>query len=243
MTLKKLRSSDALDVPEADSGDVIHAAVTSVISTIPFVGGGELFKFIVAPSIEKRRDQWMNAVAEAIRELQRRAGFDLDTLQANEEFTTFLLQTTQSALKTHLQSKHQLLKTALINATVASYSFDTKQLYLSIIDRLTTAHIDILVLVERYKHFTVSIRSADRFYEKMAELQEIPKLAIECMPFQAFLRDLEQAGLIVTSSNFKIIDADVEQTQFLITEESGSRGLPHMEISDLGRNFLRFISE
>ena len=235
-------STSSLDLPQADGGDVLHTAVTTILSTIPFVGAGELFKFMVTPSLEKRRERWMQLVAEAIQELQRRQ-FNIAGLQDNEEFITLLLQCTQAAFKTHLASKHLLLKTALVNATLASSTFDTKQLYLTLLDRLTESHFAILVLVEQHKRLTIRMKSADQFYEKLLELNEITSQTIEWAPFLAFLGDLEQAGLLVKSDDFKVMDADVEQSQVMLLESHGESGLPRMDVTDFARQFLAFIRE
>jgi len=56
-----------LEVPQSDAADVVHTSVTVALSLIPFVGAGELFKAAIAPSLEKRKDAWMQKVAEAIR--------------------------------------------------------------------------------------------------------------------------------------------------------------------------------
>jgi len=84
-------SDNPLEVPEAGSGDVLHVAMTAALSAVPFVGLGELFKFVVAPSLDKRREQWMKLMAEAVQELQNRKGFDLAALRDNEEFITLLI--------------------------------------------------------------------------------------------------------------------------------------------------------
>ena len=235
-------SNNPLAVPEADSGDVMHTAVTAALSAVPFVGLGELFKFIVAPSLDKRREQWMKLMAEAVHELQNRKGIDLDAFRDNEEFITLVIHATQSALKTHLELKRQMIKRALINSVLIDSGFDEKELYFNLLDRLTPSHIDILLLIKREKQSTVRIEYAQYFYDKMRERKHPTALSMDCTPFLAFLGDLQQAGLVVASSGFVIMDADVDQPRLLETEDSGASGLPRMDISGLAENFLRFIS-
>ncbi|GAB2452368.1 hypothetical protein GCM10011375_39370 [Hymenobacter qilianensis] len=141
-------SKDSLDVPQADNADAAHLVATSLIGLIPFVGGTDLFKFIVSPSLEKRKERWMQLVANAIRELQSQPGFSIELLRDNEEFTTLLMQTTQAAYKTHLEEKHVLLKEGLRNAYLLDAAFDIKHIYLNLLDRFNPVHIATLLVVE-----------------------------------------------------------------------------------------------
>ena len=234
-------SDNPLEVPEASSGDVMHVAVTAALSAIPFVGLGELFKFIVAPSLDKRREQWMKLMAEAVQELQNRKEFDLAALSDNEEFITLLIHATQSALKTHLDLKRHMIKRALINSVLIESAFDEKELYFNLLDRLTPSHVDILLLIEREKQSTVTVEYAQHFHENMRDRKDPTALSIETLPFLAFLGDLQQAGLIVASTGFVVMDADVDQPKFMVYEDSNMSGLPRMDVSDLAHRFLRFI--
>lgn len=234
-------SDNPLEVPEAGSGDVLHVAMTAALSAVPFVGLGELFKFIVAPSLDKRREQWMKLMAEAVQELQNRKGFDLAALRDNEEFITLLIHATQSALKTHLDLKRHMIKRALINSVLIESAFDEKELYLNLLDRLTPSHVDILLLIEREKQSTATVEYAQHFHENMRGRKDPTALSIETLPFLAFLGDLQQAGLIVASTGFVVMDADVDQPKFMVYEDSNMSGLPRMDVSDLAHRFLRFI--
>ena len=234
-------SDNPLEVPEAGSGDVLHVAMTAALSAVPFVGLGELFKFIVAPSLDKRREQWMKLMAEAVQELQNRKGFDLAALRDNEEFITLLIHATQSALKTHLDLKRHMIKRALINSVLIESAFDEKELYLNLLDRLTPSHVDILLLIEREKQSTATVDYAQHFHENMCGRKDPTALSIETLPFLAFLGDLQQAGLIVASTGFVVMDADVDQPKFMVYEDSNMSGLPRMDVSDLAHRFLRFI--
>jgi hypothetical protein len=235
-------SNHPLELPEADGGDVMHVAMSAALSAVPFVGLGELFKFIVSPSLDKRREKWMKLMAEAVQELQNRKGVDLEVLRDNEEFITLLIHATQSALRTHVEAKRQMIKRALINAVLVESNFDEKELYLNLLDRLTSSHVDILLLIEREKQSTATVEYAQHFYETMRDRKEPIALAIEALPFLAFLGDLQQAGLIVASTGFVVMDADVDQPSFMVYEDSNMSGLPRMDVSDLARRFLRFIS-
>lgn len=235
-------SDESLNVPQADRADAAHLVASTLIGLIPFVGGTDLFKFIVSPSLEKRRERWMQLVTDAIKELQAHPKFSVELLRENEEFTTLLVQTTQAAMSTHLESKHRLLKTVLINAALADYDFDSKQVFVSMVDRFTPSHIHVLALVEKTKQHTVKKKSGQQYYAKLIEMQVDINVAIDGVMFLAILEDLHSAGLLVLSSDFIITDGDVEQVSTLLTEDSGSSGLPQMNTTDLARHFLLFIA-
>lgn len=235
-------SEESLEVPQADSADAAHLVASTLVGLIPFVGVADLFKFIVSPSLEKRKDRWMQLVVEAIRTLQARTEFSIEGLRDNEEFTTLLIQTTQSAMKTHVESKHQLLKTALINAALTNFEFDLKQVYLNLLDRFTPSHIIVLHSVQGTKQHTTALRSGNLYYAKLVEIQDSIALKIGGVMFLAILEDLHSAGLLVISDNFIITDGDVEQTSVMAYEDSETTGLPNMNITDLGNHFLSFVT-
>jgi hypothetical protein len=182
----------------------------------------------------------MKLIAETVQELQNRKGFDLKALRDNEEFITLLIHATQLALKTHLELKRQMIKRALINSLLVDSEFDEKELYLTLLDRLTPSHIDIMLLIREEKKSAATVEYAQQFYDMMRDRKNPIALSIECTSFLAFLGDLQQAGLVVTSSGFVIMDAD--QPSFMVYEDSNTSGLPRMDISGLAENFLRFIS-
>ena len=240
---RKFMSEESLEVPQLDNADAAHLVASTLIGLIPFAGGADLFKFILSPSLEKRKERWMQLVVEAIRALQVRAEFSIEGLRDNEEFTTLLIQTTQSAMNTHLKSKHQLLKTALINAALTNFEFDTKQLYLNLLDRFTPTHIVVLHSVRGTKQHTTALRSGNLYHDKLIEIQDLIAMNISGVLFLAILEDLHSAGLLVISNDFIITDGDVEQTSVIAYEDSGTTGLPNINITDLGNHFISFVTE
>ncbi|GAG19831.1 unnamed protein product, partial [marine sediment metagenome] len=87
--------------PKPDKGDVVHTIVRAGLSSIPAVGGAavELFQRVFAPPLEKRRDEWMNQVGEALRALEQERGVGIDDLQANDVFIDTALQASQIAFR------------------------------------------------------------------------------------------------------------------------------------------------
>jgi len=54
------------DLPKPMSGDALHTFVKAGLSAIPIVGGpaAELFAYVVVPPLTKRRDEWLQLIAD-----------------------------------------------------------------------------------------------------------------------------------------------------------------------------------
>lgn len=184
-------NDESLQVPQSDAKDVAHIAVTTALSAIPFLGAGELFKFIVAPPLEKRREQWMETIAKAVQELQQKGSIKLESLFENEEFQTLLIEATQIALKTHLDEKRAQLKGVLIANAEGKATFDQASFRLRIIDQLLPVHIQIL------RNIPVGVS-----YPQHSKLRALDLLGkdldkgIDKVILRALVRDLENLGLI-----------------------------------------------
>ncbi len=124
--------------------------VKAVISMIPIAGSpaAELFAFIIAPPIEKRRDEWIQAIADGLYALQDKVNnFKLDDLAQNEAFVSTLLQASRSAIAHHQEEQRQALCNAVLNAALPEAPHDTRQkLFIGWLDELTVWHIKILTL-------------------------------------------------------------------------------------------------
>jgi hypothetical protein len=153
------------------------------------------------------------------------------------------VQATQIALKTHLESKHNMLKTALVNAIEGSYSFDRQQILLNLVDRLTPTHISILIAVRDLGKFTIAQLSAADFYNTASNYNALPNLEIEVSEFVDYLRDLEQAGLIVATERF-LTDGKslVDSPSFRAIHTTGDARLPRITITKLAQDFTTYIN-
>jgi len=234
-------NADPLDVPQSGLDDIGHIAATTIISLIPFIGAAEIFKAAVPPPMEKRRDKWMQDVGNAIRELSARKGFEIEDLRNNDEFTTLLIQTTQAAFKTHLDTKRALLKNALVNAMSLDMDFDSKQLYMGMVERFSPTHISILSLINRAKHHTRHATTGGQFYDKLKEYGEVITLSLNGITFLGFLEDLHKAGLLAISDDFIISDGDVRQVQTRVSNNRARTTVAAISLTDLGYGFLNFI--
>lgn len=137
-----------LKPPEPSVEDVGHALVKGLISAIPALGGpaAELFGLVIAPPLEKRRNEWMNTVAKKILELeQKQAGFKIEELAGNQLFLTVVMQSTVAALRNHQKEKLDALQNAVVNtARGIDLEENLQLLFLDMIDSLTPLHLNIL---------------------------------------------------------------------------------------------------
>src|SRR5687767_10257092 len=101
-----LSVTDDLTPPAATARDVAHSVVRALVSEVP--GGAaavELVNSVLAPPLERRRNEWMERVAEVLRTLQREHGSNLEELRTNAAFVDTVLQATQISLRTSQQAK------------------------------------------------------------------------------------------------------------------------------------------
>jgi hypothetical protein len=144
-----MNGSDKYKPPQADKSDAAHAVARSGLGAIPFVGTAaiEILSAIITPSLEKRRNNWMEEVGEALRKLETDMNVVLETLQENEAFIDTALEASQIALRTSNKEKREALRNAILNAALPDPPDESMQnMFLSFIDTLTTWHIKLLYL-------------------------------------------------------------------------------------------------
>ena len=137
--------------PQQSAGDVVHVIVKAGIASIPHVGGAgaEIFAAIVQPPLERRRNQWMQEVGEALRRLEQDRGIDLAALQDNDVFLDTVMTASQIALRTSQQEKKAALRNAILNATLPqSLDESRQQFYIHLIDTFTVWHLRLLKLFQ-----------------------------------------------------------------------------------------------
>ena len=80
----ELSASEKDAHPKRDKWDAAHLLVRAGLSAIPEFGGPakELFTYVIVPPLEKRRADWMNAIAIRLKRLEEEtAGFRLENLR------------------------------------------------------------------------------------------------------------------------------------------------------------------
>lgn len=214
--------------------DIGYAAVKAALGSIPFLGSAaaEIFGLIVTPPLDKRKQEWMNDVAEKLKQLESSGRINLSELSQNEQFIDTVIQATSFAIKTSEAEKISAFKNAVINTALDEAPDKSKsQIFLSLVDRYTTLHIKILRLFS----------SPDQWFADSGKTP--PGLvagSLKNVIFAAF-PELKSEGELLDVIWSDLGNAGFHRTTDLGTTMSGS-GLMADRATDLGREFLSFIS-
>lgn len=139
-------------LPQPTAGDDVHMLVRAALSAVPLTGGpaAELFAAAIVPPLARRRDEWFEGLAVAVKELERKVeGFKVESLSSNEAFISVVMQATALAVKTRQKEKLEALRNAVLNTALPSeLDEDTRLMYLNLIDTLTPLHLRMLLLLK-----------------------------------------------------------------------------------------------
>ncbi|MBX4258550.1 hypothetical protein KTC96_18920 [Clostridium estertheticum] len=215
--------------------DVVYTIAKAGISSIPIVGGAasEIFSAILTPPLTKRREKWLNEIAERLQALEENIPeFKIESLSENDMFITCILQATQSAIRNHQQEKLIALRNTVLNAAITSSIDDNIQLmFIQFIDALTPWHLKVLDLfnnpLEWFNRNNVPTPNI-----LMGAPAQILELAFNDLkgrrPFyDQIVKDLYSRGLMNTDS--------------LHITMSGS-GIIASRTSEMGKMFIRYIT-
>jgi len=235
MTSKKDEDHDKFSPPETSAGDAAQQVVRAAVSAIPVVGGpvSELLNALVTPVLDKRRRQWMEEVADALRKLEGEHRLKIDDLQDNEQFVDSVLQATQVALRTSQQEKRDALRNALLNSVLPDAPPASLQhMFMNWIEDFTSWHIRILKLMD----------------SPVTNTKALGKVPLNA-PMGALAHVLENAypQLRGNRSFYDQVWSDLWARGLVNTQElSGmmtGHGLNEQRTSGVGRQFISFISE
>lgn len=144
--------------PEPKPDEVGMEAVRKTISSVLPLSDAAMYLFgrVIPPAFERRQQEWMEEVAEAVGELQDRLeGFNPADLTNNEKFITAVTRASHIAVRTHLKEKREALKNAISNIVVAeSFGDDQELVFLNAIEELTPSHINL-----RFSSFSIPLRT------------------------------------------------------------------------------------
>lgn len=223
------------DINKTTGKDVAYATAKAALGSIPVVGAAatEFFGLVVMPPVEKRRQQWMEAVEGKLAELEQQGRIDVSKLSADEEFIDVVLQATSLAIKTSEKEKLAALKNAVINtATHESHGKTKSHIFLNLVDAFTAWHIKILALYDDPKGwFETHGKNPPNLM--MGGLSSVLKEA-----YPEIAGDTELRNLIWKDLH----DAGLHNSSELNTMMSGD-GMMSTRTTRLGKEFLTFISE
>lgn len=139
--------SESSKLPKATVGDRVHAVVRSGLGTIP-IGGAAAIEFLCAiwvPPLERRRNQWCEALGERLQRLEDAGLTSAEDLAENEVFITTMMHASQVALRNHHADKLDALRNAVLNAALPDPPDESIQhMFIQLVDEFTVWHIRIL---------------------------------------------------------------------------------------------------
>jgi hypothetical protein len=233
-----LRRSCAVTEPPLEPKIEAAAAVLKgAISAVPFVGGliAEVGNLYLNP-LEKRKQQWMAEVGQAIDDIRRQHSLLPESLQSDERFISFLYQATILALKNHQRQKITALRNAIVSvAKPDQVSEDIAFQFLRYIDELSTTHFSMLACLDKHAGQFARMKTLERAYR---EFQSYLGATIERAPFRSFLHDLD-ARFLIRIGDLQDFSEYASRESFLLVDKAEKRPL---EVTILGRSFLSFIS-
>lgn len=214
--------------------DVTHSLVKGGLGTIPIVGSlaSEIFGLIVTPPLEKRRVEWMNEIAERLKELEDKKELDLNDLCSNEQFIDVVLQATTYALKTSEKEKIKAFKNAIINTASGDSPDKTfSQIFLNQLDSFTVWHIKTLDFIDNPRQwFSKANRTPPNYMGGSISaviMDAFPELKNQDDLLDLIWNDLKTAGF--------------HRTGDIKTGMSGD-GVLSERTTTLGKEFIRFIT-
>jgi hypothetical protein len=146
----KLFSTRSERYPEPTGADAALGVSRAALAAIPIVGGSitEVVSMVLAPSIARRRDEWLKELADGLDEVERKVeGFKIEDLGQDENFVSAVIEASRSAVSTHKSEKRVALRNALLNIALhRGPEEDQQQMFLRYIDEFTIWHIRVLSL-------------------------------------------------------------------------------------------------
>lgn len=201
-------NTDLKNKPKASVGDAIHTVARAGLSMIPFVGGAaeELFTAVVAPPLLKRRDKWMESIANGLLELEKKVeGFKLENLSQNEVFHHVVMYATEMAIRNHQEEKLEALRNAVLNtARNNAPEEDLQLMFLNFVDSFTPWYLRILMFLNNPKEWAEkhNIKYQDYFSGTKSTILEdtFTELRGKRNFYDQVVRDLYNRGLVNTDS-------------------------------------------
>lgn len=170
----------SIQPPFRDGKDVLHTLTKAGISSIPLVGGAavELFTAIISPPVERRRDEWMRQVGEALLFLEQRAAINIQALQNDQAFIDTVLRVSQSALRTSQDEKLKIFRNVVLNRALdSSPDLNTEHILVELVDSLTPIHLQTLFHFRREVGKNFISGAIPSFANHFTELVKNPVIA------------------------------------------------------------------
>jgi len=218
------------------AGDIAREVGRAIVSAVPAAGGPlqVAFENIFASPIEKRKQAWLEQLAEVVTEVQERVKeLTPEKLAANEVFVTVAMQASQMAIRNHQQAKLDALRNAVLNSALPNPPQEDEQMiYLRLIDQLTPWHLRVLSLMNNPLEW---MERNNVTYPRWGT-GGVSTVIEHCLPdlrgqrdtYDQIVRDLQAEGLL-------------GQGQYVHLNMTG-HGMVESRTTDRGRRFIKFIT-
>jgi len=222
-------------LPQDGFGDDLHRGARMLLSCLPAGGAAvELFNRLLAPPIQRRRDAWLNHLADRVAKFEQEGRVKVEDLQQNDEFISTVMQASQAAVRNHQQEKLGALRNAVLNTALGQAPEDSKrEMFLGFVDTLTVWHLRVLSFLSApgagtdVQKVNMDLTTGHHAAVIAALQNAFPDLREEGEFVQKIVGDLDREGLILGDVTLRTV-----------------RGLEGMRnLTNLGDEFLRFISE
>jgi single-stranded DNA-specific DHH superfamily exonuclease len=231
---KKENEMDIIRKPKAETGDVIHTLTKAGLSAIPVIGGpaAEIFSAVIVPPLTKRRDEWIESIADGLIELEENfEGFKIENLSRNDMFITTVMYATQVAIRNHQKEKLEALRNAVLNSALPNAPEEDLQLtFLNLIDTFTSWHLRILKFFDNPQEWSQKrgIKFREYLSVSLAGIlgDAFPEIKGKREFYDQIAKDLYMRGLM------KIDNIHIQSTSNIIYDSF---------TTSLGKQFLQFI--
>lgn len=229
----KKNKKDKLPTPTYDIWDVLHQSTKAALSVIPPLA--TFYEMVIAPPFQKRTIEWMQTVAVACSDFEKRFDeFKPENLVNNELFQSAFNHSARIAVQTHQTEKLETLRYALLNTVIMKdLNENYKILFLKHIEDLTVLHIKIFKFLDSwgendFEPVEGTIGQADPFFHKYRD-----EIDIDYDLFEKICYDLERMGL--ADNKRKTFDNDNDNNfhiSFWYLTEHGTKLLKFITIPE-----------
>jgi hypothetical protein len=229
-----------LKPPEPSRGDAVYAGVRGAVGAVPLFGSAavEFLNGVLPSRYERRRDQWMHAVYEALTHLLDES--QIRALETNESFLSALASAIPAVLRAHQEEKLKALRNAVINAAAVDPEDDRAQIFIRYVDELTPGHVRLLATM---------LELSDELYRVKSHHDLMVRLSPGIVPeiswaddFRVRLQDLQTRMLVRISPSLEELD-DVFRENLVTTQVGERTERPMVRVTHVGRAFLEFIGD
>jgi len=181
----------------------------------------------------------MQEVAAAIKRLEKWRGITVEELSRDEVFVSVVLQATSVALRNHHEEKIRALANGILHAGSGTHlAIDLQLAFVRFVDELSPSHMVLLQAVQERQKEIAPLTSYENLYQLLSP--GIPGIMTRDI-FRMICLDLQVRGLIRISPDIEEFEGIYEASALLA--EQTKDDLPRVIISEVGQQFLAFVSD